>query len=89
MTKLPNITKVTKVKKEGKVVPVLNLIKDYAMKAYGGVDVYIHIFLTLALAGGKRSASHPDHFTPRGRAPSTQWIGTRASLDNMWRRENS
>jgi hypothetical protein len=25
--------------KEGKVVPVLNLIKHYAMKAYGGVDV--------------------------------------------------
>jgi hypothetical protein len=29
-----------KVKKgKGKVVPVLNLIKHYAMKAYGGVDV--------------------------------------------------
>jgi hypothetical protein len=26
-------------KKKGKVVPVLNLIKHYAMKAYGGVDV--------------------------------------------------
>jgi hypothetical protein len=25
--------------KKGKVVPVLNLIKLYAMKAYGGVDV--------------------------------------------------
>jgi hypothetical protein len=24
---------------KGKVVPVLNLIKQYAMKAYGGVDV--------------------------------------------------
>jgi hypothetical protein len=29
----------SKVKKKGKVVPVLNLIKHYAMKAYGGVDV--------------------------------------------------
>jgi hypothetical protein len=28
-----------KKKKKGKVVPVLNLIKHYAMKAYGGVDV--------------------------------------------------
>jgi hypothetical protein len=26
-------------KGKGKVVPVLNLIKHYAMKAYGGVDV--------------------------------------------------
>jgi hypothetical protein len=26
-------------KKKGKVVPVLNLIKHYAIKAYGGVDV--------------------------------------------------
>jgi hypothetical protein len=26
-------------KKKGKVVPVLNFIKHYAMKAYGGVDV--------------------------------------------------
>jgi hypothetical protein len=25
--------------KEGKIVPLLNLIKHYAMKAYGGVDV--------------------------------------------------
>jgi hypothetical protein len=25
--------------KKGKVVPVLKLIKHYAMKAYGGVDV--------------------------------------------------
>jgi hypothetical protein len=27
------------VKGKGKVVPVLNLIKHYAMKAYGGVDI--------------------------------------------------
>jgi hypothetical protein len=32
-----NLTSYIKVK--GKVVPVLNLIKHYAMKAYGGVDV--------------------------------------------------
>jgi hypothetical protein len=32
---------------EGKVIPVL---KHYAMKAYGGVDVEIHIFLTSVLA---------------------------------------
>jgi hypothetical protein len=27
------------IKVKGKVVPMLNLIKHYAMKAYGGVDV--------------------------------------------------
>jgi hypothetical protein len=34
------------------------------MKAYGGVDVYIHISLTSALVGGKWSASRPGRFTP-------------------------
>jgi hypothetical protein len=31
---------------------------------YGGVDVYIHVFLTSALAGGEWSASRPCRFTP-------------------------
>jgi hypothetical protein len=35
------------------------------MKTYGGVDVQIHIFLTLALVGGEWSASRP----------GTNWIG--------------
>jgi hypothetical protein len=39
------------------------------MKAYGGVDVQIHIFLTAALVGGEWSASCPSHFTPRGKSP--------------------
>jgi hypothetical protein len=39
------------------------------MKAYGGVDVYIHIFLTSALAGGEWSASRPSRFTPGEKAP--------------------
>jgi hypothetical protein len=34
------------------------------MKAYGGVVVGTHIFLTSALGVGKRSASLPGHFTP-------------------------
>jgi hypothetical protein len=38
------------------------------MKAYGGVDVYIHVFLTSALVGAERSASRPYHFTPGDRA---------------------
>jgi hypothetical protein len=42
------------------------------MKAYGGVDVWLHIFLTSVLAGGEWSASRPGRFTS---APGTHWIG--------------
>jgi hypothetical protein len=45
------------------------------MKAYGGVDIHIYVFLTSALVGGEWSASHPDRFTPGERAPATHWIG--------------
>jgi hypothetical protein len=61
------------------------------MKTYGGVDVQIHIFLTLALTGGEWSASCPGRFTPRERASSTHWIGgwvdPRAGLDDMEKRK--
>jgi hypothetical protein len=57
------------------------------MKVYGGVDVYIHIFLTSALGGGEWSASRTGHFTPGERAPYTHWVGgwvyTRACLDGV------
>jgi hypothetical protein len=57
------------------------------MKAYGGVDVEIHIFLNLALAGGDWSASRPGRFTPGEQTPDTHWIGCwvdpRAGLDNV------
>jgi hypothetical protein len=60
------------------------------MKAYGGVDVYIHVFLTSALAGGEWSASRPGRFTPEERAPGTHWIGgwayPRAGLDDVKKR---
>jgi hypothetical protein len=42
------------------------------MNAYVGVDVYIHEFLTSALAAGEWSASRPG---PGERAPGTHWIG--------------
>jgi hypothetical protein len=57
------------------------------MKAYGGVDVWIHIFLNSALTGGEWSASLPCRFTPGERGPGTHWIagwvGSRAGLDDM------
>jgi hypothetical protein len=51
------------------------------MKAYGGMDVYIHIFLTSALVGGEWSASRPGRFTPRIEPPvpiglRVLWVGT-------------
>jgi hypothetical protein len=39
------------------------------MKAYGGVDVWIHIFLTSAPAGGKWPPSRPGRFISEERAP--------------------
>jgi hypothetical protein len=39
-----------------KVKLSLCLIKHYAIKAYGGMDVQIHIFLISALVGGEWSA---------------------------------
>jgi hypothetical protein len=52
------------------------------MKAYGGVDVYSHIFLTSALVGGEWSASRPGRFTTGERAR-----GTKAGLDAVeWRK---
>jgi hypothetical protein len=61
------------------------------MKAYVGVDVEIHIFLTSALAGGEWSASRPCCFTPEESAPSTHWIGgwvgPRGGLDDVEKRK--
>jgi hypothetical protein len=44
------------------------------MKTYGGMEVYIHVFLTSALAGGEWLASRPGHFTPGETAPGIQWV---------------
>jgi hypothetical protein len=57
----------------------------------GGVDVWIQIFLTSALVGGKWSASRPGLFTLGERAPGTHWIGgwvdRRAGLDDLEKRK--
>jgi hypothetical protein len=53
--------------------------------------VYIHIFLTAALAGGECSASRPCRFTPGERTPGTHWIGgwvgPRVGLDDVAERK--
>jgi hypothetical protein len=45
------------------------------MKAYGGVHVYIYVFLSSELVGGEWSASRPWLFAPKERGPGTHWIG--------------
>jgi hypothetical protein len=61
------------------------------MKAYGVLDVYIHIFLTSALVGGDWSASLPGRITLGERAPGTYWIGgwvdSRAGLGDVEKRK--
>jgi hypothetical protein len=52
------------------------------MKTYGGVDIEIHIFLTMALVGGEWWASRPCRFTP-GTYFIGGWVDPRASLDDM------
>jgi hypothetical protein len=55
------------------------------MKKYGGMKVYFHAHLAVALQGGEWSASRPGRFTPGERANGTHWIGgwvgPRAGLD--------
>jgi hypothetical protein len=61
------------------------------MKAYGGVDVLIHIFFTSALTVGEWSASRPGRFTPGERVHGTHWVecwvNLRAGLDDVEKRK--
>jgi hypothetical protein len=56
------------------------------MKAYGEVDIWIHIFLTSSLAGGEWLASGLDRFTPEERSPGS-WVGPRVGLDDLEKRK--
>jgi hypothetical protein len=54
------------------------------MKTYGGVDIQINVFLTLALVSGEWSASWPSPFTP-GEGASI-WVDARIDIDEVeWR----
>jgi hypothetical protein len=57
---------------------------------YGGVDVYIHVYLTSALDGAEWSDSRPGHFTSDERAPVAHfvrgWVGPRAGVDAFAKR---
>jgi hypothetical protein len=62
------------------------------MKAYGGVDVWIHIFLTSGIVvAGELSASRPAALPPGERARGIHWIGgwvdPRAGLDDAENRK--
>jgi hypothetical protein len=54
------------------------------MKAYGVVNVQIHVFLTSTLTGGEWSVSRPGRFTP-GTHWTGGWVGSRAGLDDVER----
>jgi hypothetical protein len=61
------------------------------MKTYGGVSVWIHVFLNSVLDGGEWSGSRPGRFSPE-EAPGTNWIGgcvgPRTGLHDLERRKN-
>jgi hypothetical protein len=61
------------------------------MKAYGGVDEYIHVFLNSALVGSEWSSSCPGRFTLGERAPGIHWIegwvGPGTGLDDVEKRK--
>jgi hypothetical protein len=56
------------------------------MKAYGGVDVYIHIFLTSALAGSEWLASGAGRFIA-GVHWIGDWVDPEAGLDDVEKRK--
>jgi hypothetical protein len=63
------------------------------MKAYGGVVVYVHVFLTSAVVGGGWLASHPGHIIAGEGAHGTprigDWVGPGAGLDDVEKRKIS
>jgi len=69
------------------------LTTHHSMKTYGGVDMYLHVFLTSVVDGGEWSASRSSHFTPGEEIPVIHWIGDwvdhRANVDVVVRRRKA
>jgi hypothetical protein len=59
------------------------------MKAYGGVDVYIQVFLTSAVVGGQlhAPAALPPEEEPPGIHWVGDWVGPRTGLDDVEKRK--
>jgi hypothetical protein len=55
------------------------LIKHYAMKMYGGVNVQFYAFLPSVLDLSEWSISHHGRFNPRKKAPGSHWMGGRVN----------
>jgi hypothetical protein len=69
----------------------LCLTKYHTTKTYGGVEVWLHVFLTSALYGSECGQLHAPAVNLRGRAPGIQMIGEWVPLEPVWmrwRREN-
>jgi hypothetical protein len=60
------------------------------MKAYRGVDIEIHFFLTSTLVGDEWPALRPGRFIPGERGHNIHligdWVGPRAALDDVEKR---
>jgi hypothetical protein len=63
------------------------LIKNHDTGMYWGVEIQVHIFLTLVLDGGEWSTSCPSHFTLGETVPCTHyiggWVGPTTGLDTV------
>jgi hypothetical protein len=57
------------------------------MKAYGGMDILIHVFFTSAIVESDWSASRLCRFTPEKIAPCAHWVegwvGFSTGLDDV------
>jgi len=57
------------------------------VKTYGGVEVWLNVFLTWALAGGQTSASCSGRFTTSARWTG-DWMGPRVGMVAVAKRKN-